>query len=64
VGFGGEGEEDTTLEKPSCVEKLRTSRVLEQLGRSLMEGDNDPKYKSMKNQLILMSKTPEDRDKL
>ncbi|CAL8130483.1 unnamed protein product [Orchesella dallaii] len=46
------------------MDNLRMSGELEQLRRSLQDGDNDPKYKSMENQLILMSKTLEDRDKL
>lgn len=46
------------------MDNLRMSSELEQLRRSLQDGDNDPKYKSMENQLILMTKTLEDRDKL
>lgn len=46
------------------MDNLRMSAELEQLRRSLQDGDNDPKYKSIENQLILMTKTLEDRDKL
>lgn len=46
------------------MDNLRMSAELEQLRRSFQDGDNDPKYKSMENQIVLMSKTLEDRDKL
>lgn len=46
------------------MDNLRMSAELEQIRKSIQNGDNDPRNRAMENQLVLMTKTLDDRDNL